>query len=210
MNSVAVVVSERLARYGFGDGHPFGPDRLAAFVREFSARGLPQRVLLLEPRDATEEELATFHTPDYLEFVRERSASGTGLLDAGDTPAFRGVYEAARGVVGATLSCMEAMMQGKVRRAFVPIAGLHELDVDELRASFESAALAEAEIYPEIWTEPDVFDSYLAPNLTALRAFYVGAAAENQALPPVKAAAEHDVTVIVILRLQPRPRPLRR
>ena len=33
MSSVAVVVSERLARYGFGDGHPFGPDRLAAFVR---------------------------------------------------------------------------------------------------------------------------------------------------------------------------------
>ena len=40
--SVAVVVSERLARYGFGDGHPFGPDRLAAFVREFEARGLPR------------------------------------------------------------------------------------------------------------------------------------------------------------------------
>jgi acetoin utilization protein AcuC len=125
MHSVAVVVSERLARYGFGDGHPFGPDRLAAFVREFSARGLQQRVLLLEPRDASNEELATFHTPEYLEFVRERSASGTGLLDAGDTPAFRGVYEAAAGVVGATLSCMEAMMEGKVRRAFVPIAGLH-------------------------------------------------------------------------------------
>jgi acetoin utilization protein AcuC len=125
MNSVAVVVSERLARYGFGDGHPFGPDRLAAFVREFSARGLQQRVLLLEPRDASDEELASFHTPEYLEFVRERSASGTGLLDAGDTPAFRGVYEAASGVVGATLSCMEAMMEGRCRRAFVPIAGLH-------------------------------------------------------------------------------------
>ena len=106
MNSVAVVVSERLARYGFGDGHPFGPDRLAAFVREFSARGLPQRVTLLEPRGASDAELASFHTAEYLEFVRERSASGAGLLDAGDTPAFRGVYEAAADVVGATLSCM--------------------------------------------------------------------------------------------------------
>ena len=37
--SVAVIVSERLARYGFGDGHPFGPDRLAAFVREFPPAG---------------------------------------------------------------------------------------------------------------------------------------------------------------------------
>jgi len=32
--------------------------------------------------------------------VRERSASGQGFLDAGDTPAFRGVYEAAVGLIG--------------------------------------------------------------------------------------------------------------
>jgi acetoin utilization protein AcuC len=125
MTSVAVVVSERLARYGFGDGHPFGPDRLAAFVREFSARGLPQRVTVLEPRTASDAELRSFHSPEYLEFVRERSASGTGLLDAGDTPAFKGVYEAAACVVGATLSIMEAIMRGDARRGFVPIAGLH-------------------------------------------------------------------------------------
>jgi len=125
MSSVAVVVSERLARYGFGDGHPFGPDRLAAFVREFEARGLDRRVRLLEPRSATDDELRAFHSPAYLEFVRERSASGSGFLDAGDTPAFRGVYEAAACVVGATLSVMEAIMRGECRRAFVPIAGLH-------------------------------------------------------------------------------------
>ena len=125
MTSVAVVVSERLARYGFGDGHPFGPDRLAAFVREFGARGLAQRVTALEPRAASDEELRSFHSPEYLEFVRERSTSGSGLLDAGDTPAFKGVYEAAAGVVGATLSAMEAIMRGECRRAFVPIAGLH-------------------------------------------------------------------------------------
>jgi len=125
MNSVGVVVSERLARYGFGDGHPFGPDRLAAFVRELTARGLTQRVATLEPRQASDAELRSFHTTEYLDFVRERSASGTGLLDAGDTPAFKGVYEAAAGVVGATLASMEAIMQGRCRRAFVPIAGLH-------------------------------------------------------------------------------------
>jgi acetoin utilization protein AcuC len=125
MPSVAVVVSERLARYGFGDGHPFGSDRLAAFVREFAARGLAQRVRVLEPRSATDAELASFHSAEFLAFVRERSASGTGMLDGGDTPAFKGVYEAAAVVVGATLSAMEAIMQGECRRAFVPIAGLH-------------------------------------------------------------------------------------
>jgi len=125
MASVAVIVSERLARYGFGEGHPFGPDRLAAFVREFSARGLAERATSLEMRTASDAELRSFHSAEYLEFVKERSVSGSGLLDAGDTPAFKGVYEAAAGVVGATLRAMEAILQGECRRAFVPIAGLH-------------------------------------------------------------------------------------
>jgi acetoin utilization protein AcuC len=124
-DNVVVIAGERLARYGFGDGHPFGPDRQAAFLREFAARSLDRKTRVLEPRDASEEELRAFHTPAYLEFVRERSASGQGYLDGGDTPAFRGVYEVAACVVGATLRGAEGIMSGEFRRAFVPIAGLH-------------------------------------------------------------------------------------
>lgn len=128
--AVAVVMGERLARYSFGDGHPFGPDRYAAFLREFEARALDERVQLTEPRTATYEELLSFHTPAYIDFVRERSTSGQGFLDAGDTPAFRGVYEAAAYVVGATLNAVDAIMDGRCRRAFVPIAGLHHAGRD--------------------------------------------------------------------------------
>lgn len=123
--NLGVVVSERLSRYGFGAGHPFGLDRHAAFVREFESRGLPHRVQMLDVRDASYDELLSFHTADYLELVRERSASGQGFLDGGDTPAFRGVYEAAVTVVGATLNASAAILSGHCRRAFVPIAGLH-------------------------------------------------------------------------------------
>jgi acetoin utilization protein AcuC len=122
---VAVVTGERLARYGFPDGHPFGADRHDAFTRELEARRLTQRVHALEPREASYDELLAFHTPQYVDFVRERSQSGLGFLDAGDTPAFRGVYEAAATVVGASLRAAEAIMTGVVRRGFVPIAGLH-------------------------------------------------------------------------------------
>ncbi len=127
---VAVVAGERLARYGFPDGHPFGPDRHSAFMREFDARGLSKRVRLMDPREATYEELLAFHTPGYVDFVRERSQTGQGYLDAGDTPAFRGVYEAAANVVGATLQAADAIMSGECRRAFVPIAGLHHATRD--------------------------------------------------------------------------------
>jgi acetoin utilization protein AcuC len=119
------VAGERLARYGFGDGHPFGTDRHSAFLAEFAARGLDKRVQTVETRAATREELQFFHTARYVDFVAERSLTGEGFLDAGDTPAWRGVYEAAADVVGATLLAAEHIMAGKVRRAFVPIAGLH-------------------------------------------------------------------------------------
>src|SRR5690606_2829731 len=86
-SSVVVVAGERLARYGFPDGHPFGPDRHAAFIAEFAKRGLDRRVRLLETRAATRAELESFHTSEYLDLVEARSRTGEGYLDGGDTPA---------------------------------------------------------------------------------------------------------------------------
>jgi acetoin utilization protein AcuC len=123
--STCLVVGEKIARYGFGDGHPFGPDRHDAFLRELKAGDVESRLIMIEPRSASRAELESFHEADYLDLVAERSKTGHGFLDAGDTPAFRGVYEAAANVVGASLVATEAIMSGRVRRGFVPIAGLH-------------------------------------------------------------------------------------
>ncbi len=122
---VAVVAGEAIARYGFGNGHPFGADRHECFVRELAAQGLAAEVLHHPPRPASLEELTSFHTNDYVEFVRQKSFNGEGFLDGGDTPAFRGVFDAASAVVGATLVAVDSLMSGTSRRAFVPIAGLH-------------------------------------------------------------------------------------
>jgi acetoin utilization protein AcuC len=127
---VQVFADEPLGRYGFPDGHPFGPDRQAAFSREFRERGLNQRTLSGVSRPATDAELLSFHTPGHLQRVRERSTLGSGYLDGGDTPAYRGVFEAAAQVVGATVTAMKAIMSGETRRAFVPIAGLHHATRD--------------------------------------------------------------------------------
>jgi acetoin utilization protein AcuC len=123
--NVLVIADEPLGRYGFPDGHPFGPDREAAFLREFRARGLDACTDSRASRPATEEELLRFHTPGHVAMVRERSLAGTGFLDSGDTPATRGIYEASCQVVGASLDAAAAVMAGEARRAFVPIAGLH-------------------------------------------------------------------------------------
>jgi len=122
---VLVIADEAIGRYGFPNGHPFGPDRLDAFLAGFHGRGLSARCITRPSRAASTAELLRFHTPEYLQRVRERSAEGCGALDAGDTPAWRGCYEAAAQVVGATLEAGFALLEGPVRRAFVPIGGLH-------------------------------------------------------------------------------------
>ena len=52
-----LVAGEQIARYGFGEGHPFGPDRHDVFLRELKADELDGRVALAAPRLATREEL---------------------------------------------------------------------------------------------------------------------------------------------------------
>ncbi|NWG00747.1 MAG: acetoin utilization protein AcuC [Thermoanaerobaculaceae bacterium] len=123
--TVGVVLSELLARYGFPHGHPFGPERLHAFEKGLDQAGLRERVVPLPAATASRAELELFHDPSYVAFVMEASRRGTGFLDAGDTPVFPGVFEAAATVVGATLGALAAIMAGRVERAFVPVAGLH-------------------------------------------------------------------------------------
>jgi acetoin utilization protein AcuC len=122
---VCVTIGDQLARYGFGEGHPFGPDRLGAFWTEAQAQGLDRQLIQCLPGSAGRELLERFHTPEYVERVISQSATGEGYLDCGDTPAFPGIYEAACTVVGSVLDAVERIMKAECRHAFVPIAGLH-------------------------------------------------------------------------------------
>lgn len=122
---VCVAAGAALAAYGFGDEHPFGPDRMDAFWAESVRLGLNQKVAIMEPQQADDDAILRFHTDKYLQRVKVLSELGHGFLDYGDTPAFPGVYEAAATVVGSVLAGARLLMEGKHRRCFVPIAGLH-------------------------------------------------------------------------------------
>ena len=125
MPPVLLIAGDGLASYGFADGHPFGPDRQEAFLRELRRSQSHASLRVLEPRMAERDEIESFHRREYVDLVVERSREGRGYLDAGDTPAFRGVFEATSFVVGGTLLAVEEIMAGNARRAFIPIGGLH-------------------------------------------------------------------------------------
>ncbi|MDX1431712.1 MAG: acetoin utilization protein AcuC [Gammaproteobacteria bacterium] len=125
MNPICVFLGEGLKRYAFGDGHPFGPDRMDAFWREACERGLDRAVRVCDPVSASRADIERFHDSSYVDRVVAMSALGRGFLDEGDTPAFRGIFEAAATVVGTTLTACRRILDAECTRAFIPIAGLH-------------------------------------------------------------------------------------
>lgn len=122
---VFVYRGDALARYGFGEQHPFGSDRHDAFFARLAEARLGKQVRYVAPERANLAVLRLFHSDAYIDRVRTLSSAGVGFLDHGDTPVFAGVFETACDVVGTTLAAGDAVMSGIASRAFVPIAGLH-------------------------------------------------------------------------------------
>ena len=120
-----VYLGAGLAKYGFGHGHPFSPQRYHVFEQAFTEQDLTDQCTIGKPVMAENSHIERFHTRDYVERVQKLSNTGVGYLDYGDTPAFRGVYEAASTVVGTVLDALSQIINGHGKRAFVPIAGLH-------------------------------------------------------------------------------------
>lgn len=128
---VFVYKGDALAKYNFGDNHPFGPKRHHVFHDELDRLSLNTLVQITPPSRASIDQLALFHTSSYIDQVSRASEDGKGFLDDGDTPAFLGVFEAASDVVGTTLAAIDAVMHGQACRAFSPIGGLHHARRDK-------------------------------------------------------------------------------
>ena len=84
-----------------------------------------ESVSVFSPRPASRKELLLFHEDQYVNLVQRYSEKGSGVLDMGDTPAFKGCYEATSLVVGASLIGCDMIMTGKASHAFNPSGGLH-------------------------------------------------------------------------------------
>lgn len=121
----AVYLGEQLSNYSFGNDHPFGPLRHDVFQQAFLEQHLDHHADILDPAIAKQAIIELFHTHDYVEKVKRFSILGTGFLDLGDTPAFKGVFDAASTVVGSLCDAIDRVMSEEYKRIFIPIAGLH-------------------------------------------------------------------------------------
>ncbi len=78
---------------------------------------LEKKTLALEPRAATEKEIALVHTPEMIAQIQATQFHDSTYLD-GDTHASRHSFEAAQFAVGGLLVAVDELLAGKIDEAF--------------------------------------------------------------------------------------------
>ncbi|MGQ9719284.1 MAG: hypothetical protein ACUVWK_05555, partial [Nitrososphaerales archaeon] len=123
MCNIGIVFGEAFKKYSFPD-YPLASQRIEAFQQMLEKEGVTKKgkIKFLDPVLASEEVLLLFHTKGHVDFVKRASEQGYGYLDHGDTPAcfgsgaygetpaFKGIFEAACYLVGSTLLGLDMLM----------------------------------------------------------------------------------------------------
>ncbi len=123
--------------YSFPGGNPMNSSRLELFSRyldEVAGKGGdPSKIEIVDPVAGSEEDLLVFHTKEFINRIKQASKNNGRLLDGGDTPAFRGMFEASLYPVGNSLNGLRLITEGIVDHFFNPVGGLHHAGPDEAR-----------------------------------------------------------------------------
>ena len=129
----ALVHSDEWRRFDYGPEHPLRMERLGLTWSLMEAYGLTSlpRSRVVTPAPAEIDEIAAFHTRDYIDILR---AVGAGDwvphaarygLGPGDNPIFPGLWDLARVCAGGSLMAAALVAEGEADRAFHFAGGLH-------------------------------------------------------------------------------------
>ena len=133
MRKAALICREELWAYGHGPNHPMRPERLRMtweLLNAYHAFDAPGSQVIA-PQPATSEELALWHTAEYIDAVRRLSAGEGGVspwkyhFGPGDNPVFPAMYETESLKVGASLLGARLVARGELDVAFSFAGGLH-------------------------------------------------------------------------------------
>jgi acetoin utilization deacetylase AcuC-like enzyme len=139
---VGFISSSHFIDHDTGPNHPERPDRMRAIATAVRQAGLidspnpfpnfdldfgpfPSPAVKLlelpEPKPVDEKWLRLVHPQRHIDRIRDLCNSGGGLLDEGDTPVGEHSFDIAKLAVGAVLQACDAVIAGKVQRAFAAV-----------------------------------------------------------------------------------------
>lgn len=121
-----VVYGDVNLEYDFGPEHPLTPRRFRPSIDLLRTVGATNFV---EPRRASDDELARLHSPDYIDTVQAFSVEPwhppQAGIGPGDCPQFAGMHEASAAIAGGSIDAVDRILDGEVEHAFNPAGGLH-------------------------------------------------------------------------------------
>ena len=132
MAKKSFLYTDKYFEYDYGVSHPLKIERLQLTYNLSKAYGLfdlPD-AQLIETIRANESDILRFHTPDYVEALKQASKGQTSSLRShglgpGDNPIFPGLWEWSLLHTGASLQCARVVAEGNARIAFNIAGGLH-------------------------------------------------------------------------------------
>ncbi|GAA4655478.1 acetoin utilization protein AcuC [Arthrobacter cryoconiti] len=128
----SIVADAAMSAYNFGPNHPMSPKRLdltARLAKELGIFDLPN-VAVLDSYVASDDELATVHSREYIAAVRRVGADPSLSepergLGTEDDPAFARMHEASARLGGASLLLSDALIAGTAIRGVNFGGGMH-------------------------------------------------------------------------------------
>ncbi len=118
MIPTALVADTFCLEHDTGRGHPETSARFTAVQRSLEASGLTAKLAPVASRHATPDDLQLAHTAPYLARAERDIASGADRLSTGDTTICPRSWDVARRAAGCGLAAVDAVLSGKVQRAF--------------------------------------------------------------------------------------------
>lgn len=115
-----IVRDWRYLNHEMGSFHVESPARLEIIYRMIDQEPDLANLILIEPREATEEEVALVHYRSYIDRLKETRGKPRVILDP-DTSTCPTSYETALLAVGGVLEAAKAIMEKKVDNAFALI-----------------------------------------------------------------------------------------
>jgi acetoin utilization protein AcuC len=115
-----------LETFDFGSRHPVRIGRFQ-MIRDFVENSgflEESNVEIVTPKPLSKQLLSTVHSQEYIQNVKHISETGEGDIDI-DTPGFKGIYPNALITSGATVTGVDAILEGKIDHFYTPTGGFH-------------------------------------------------------------------------------------
>jgi acetoin utilization deacetylase AcuC-like enzyme len=120
-NKTALLADPIYREHLAGREHPERPERFDAVLEGLVRAGLLDRLMRVDRRAATEEELLLCHTPEYLRTAKRDVEQGRPYLSTGDTDITPNSWNIASQAVGGVLNAVDAVVTGKAQNAFCAV-----------------------------------------------------------------------------------------